>query len=270
MPELPDVEIFKRRLDAHGLKRRIDKVTVSDARILGGLKPATLAKAVEGRSFTATRRHGKHLLARLDRDGWVTFHFGMTGDLVPFAADEEEPRFTRVRFDFADASHLAYVNRRMLGHVGLADDDEAFIAGESLGLDALDPAFDRAAFAAALGSSRRSLKAALMDQSAVAGIGNIYSDEILFQARLHPETKVADLSAAGIDRLFATLRDVLKTAISRGGGSEVLAERLPRSFLIPQRQKGGHCPRCGEPVATLKSGGRTAYFCPTCQKAKAA
>lgn len=268
MPELPDVEIYKRRLDKHGLKRRIAKVTVSDARILAGLPAARLRKALEGRRFEASRRRGKHLLARLDKDGWATFHFGMTGDLVPFEGDEPEPPYTRVRLDFADGGHLAYVNRRMLGKVGLTEDAEAFFAEEALGPDALDPALDQAAFMAALGSPRRALKAALMDQSALAGIGNIFSDEILFQAKLHPETKLSQLSAAEQKRLFETTHAVLKKAIACGAGSEQFEERLPKSFIIPQRRKGGRCPRCGSAIEAFKAGGRTTYLCPRCQKPK--
>lgn len=269
MPELPDVELYKRRLDQHGLKRRIAKVTVSDERILRGLPAARLRKALEGQRFETSLRHGKHLLARLDRNGWVTFHFGMTGDLLPFAAAEEEPRYTRVRLDFVDGSHLAYVNRRMLGNVGLTEDAEAFIVDEKLGPDALDPDLDLEAFAAALGSPRRTLKAALMDQSAVAGIGNIFADEILFQAKLHPETRLGALSDADRKRLFEQTRKVLQAAIKHGAGSEQFEERLPASFIIPQRRKGGRCPRCGTPIESFKAGGRTAYFCPNCQKPKA-
>jgi formamidopyrimidine-DNA glycosylase len=268
MPELPDVEIFKRRLDQHGLKRRMAKVTVSDNRILAGLPVARLREALEGRRFESTRRHGKHLLARLDQNGWVSFHFGMTGELLPFEAEEAEPRYTRVRLDFADGGHLAYVNRRMLGHVGLTDDAKAFIAREKLGPDALDPDLDAEAFAAALGSARRTLKAALMDQSAVAGIGNIYADEILFQAKLHPETKLGSLTDGDRKRLFEETRRVLQTAIDHGAGSELLPERLPAGFIIPQRRKGGRCPRCGTAIESFKAGGRTAYLCPNCQRPK--
>jgi formamidopyrimidine-DNA glycosylase len=156
----------------------------------------------------------------------------------------------------------------MLGHVGLAKDAEAFIAGEKLGPDALDPKLDLAAFTATLGSGRRALKAALMDQSAVAGIGNIFADEILFQARLHPETKLGALSDAERKRLFEETRKVLQAAIKFGAGAEQFEERLPEGFNIPQRREGGRCPRCGTAIENLKIGGRTSYLCPNCQKPK--
>ena len=131
---------------------------------------------------------------RLARDGWLTLHFGMTGDLRYLEPGGDDVRYDRVRLDFGNG-RLAYVNRRMLGRVGLADDADAFIAAEELGPDALDPAFDLAALAAAL-DGRRDVKTVLMDQSVVAGIGNIYADEILFQARLHPKTPGRTLSQA--------------------------------------------------------------------------
>jgi formamidopyrimidine-DNA glycosylase len=99
----------------------------------------------------------------------------------------------------------------------------------------------------------------------MAGIGNIYSDEILFQARLRPQTRADWLDAGARKCLFRQIKEVLETAIVRGAGTERLIDRLPRSFLIPYRQKGGRCPRCGSEIATAKISGRTAYYCPRCQ-----
>ena len=106
-----------------------------------------------------------------------------------------------------------------------------------------------------------------MDQALVAGIGNLYSDEILFQAQLHPKTPTNALDRAALRQLFSKMRYVLETAVREGAGSEQMLERLPRGFLLPQRKKGGRCPRCGGAIATVKSGGRTGYFCPHCQPA---
>lgn len=265
MPELPDVELFKRYLDRTALRRDIRNVTVHDARILGDLPVEAFTRRLSGNRFEASRRHGKHLLVRLRRDGWLTLHFGMTGGLRAFDDPADDPPYDRVRFDFADGGHLAYVNRRMLGWVGLADDAAAFVAAEDLGPDALDPDFDFAAFEAVLGGRRRDVKSLLMDQALIAGVGNIYADEILFQARLHPKTPVEDLSGRQRRALFDALKEVLRTAIDCGAGAEQFLERLPASYLLPRREKGGRCPRCGEAIATLKASGRTSYFCPRCQ-----
>jgi formamidopyrimidine-DNA glycosylase len=265
MPELPDVELYKRYLDEHALGQTIERVAVNDARILGELAPKTFVARLRGNRFEDSRRHGKHLLVRLRKDGWLTMHFGMTGDLVWFEAERDDPPYDRVRFDFQGGGRLAYVNRRMLGRVGLTGDAGAFVRAEELGPDALDPAFDLAAFAKALEGRRRDVKSVLMDQALIAGIGNIYADEILFQARVHPKTAVSALSERQRRTLFERIRRVLETAIACGAGAEQFLERLPEDYLLPEREQGGRCPRCGTAIATLKSGGRTSYFCPRCQ-----
>jgi formamidopyrimidine-DNA glycosylase len=265
MPELPDVALFKRYLDTHGLDQEIAKVRVAEERILVGVTPKQLARRLEGARFVSSRRHGKHLLVRLSAPGWLTLHFGMTGSLAYFADPAEVPRYTRVRFDFANGRHLAYINVRLLGRVGLADDADAFIQSEALGPDALDPAFDLAAFEAVLAGRRGTLKALLMDQDLIAGIGNIYSDEILFQARLHPGARADRLASAARKRLFGKLKGVLETAIAREAGSEQFLERLPRGYLLRAREKGARCPRCASRIAQIKVSGRNGYFCPACQ-----
>lgn len=265
MPELPDVELYKRYLDQHALRQTIERVQVNDARILGDLPAEAFVARLSGNRFEDSRRHGKHLLVRLIRDGWLTLHFGMTGNLVYFAGEAKDPPYDRVRFDFQGDCHLAYVNRRMLGRVGIADDADAFIQAEELGPDALDPAFDLDAFARAIEGRRRDVKSVLMDQSLIAGIGNIYADEILFQARLHPQTPVTALDDRGRAELFRQIKQVLNIAIERGAGAEQSLERLPDGYLLPQREKRGKCPRCGGPIATQKAAGRTSYYCPRCQ-----
>ncbi len=265
MPELPDVEMFKRRLDATALHQPIAGVVVTDARILADIGPADIAGKLVGRGFDSSCRHGKHLLVAVDRDGWLTLHFGMTGSLAYVEAGGEEPPYTRLRIDFANGNRLCYVNRRMLGRVGWTADAAGFVRAEKLGPDALDPAFDLAAFRAALGRGRKALKAALMDQEAMAGIGNIFADEILFQARLHPALPVAALSTKQSKALYDRMKGVLQTAIEKGAGSEQFQDRLPKGSLLPQREKGGRCPRCGAALQILKVSGRTGYFCATCQ-----
>lgn len=265
MPELPDVELYKRHFEATCRGRTIRTVAVNDARILSAVSAAELGRRLAGVRIGKARRHGKHLFVAAGRETWLAIHFGMNGALEHFGPNAEEPAYDRVRFDFADGHHLAYVNPRLFGHLGLVADVEAFIAAEGLGPDALDRDFDFAQFDAAIGGSRREVKSVLMDQAVVAGIGNIYSDEILFQTRLHPGSRADRLDASARRRLFDTMKAVLETAIESGAGAERLVERLPKTFLIPQRRKGGRCPNCGGPVAAAKFAGRTGYFCPRCQ-----
>ena len=266
MPELPDVEIYKRRLARGALRKKITHVAVGDARILGKLSPRNFRSHLLGRKLLSTRRHGKHLLAKIEGDGWLTLHFGMTGDLRFFKDAEPRPRFTRICLDLAQRGHLAYINKRMIGRVGLAPNADAFIAAEKLGPDALDRDFTLAAFKKAIAGTRRDVKSVLMDQQVVAGIGNIYADEILFQARIDPRARLDKLDAARLARLHRAIGTALRMAIAHGAGSEEMAERMPKSALLPQRHKGGHCPHCGGPLKTTKIGGRTTYFCPRCQR----
>ncbi|HKT20738.1 MAG TPA: DNA-formamidopyrimidine glycosylase family protein [Stellaceae bacterium] len=266
MPELPDVEVYKRRLARGALGKTITRVAVGDARILGKLSPRNFRGHLVGRKLLSTRRHGKHLLARIEGNGWLTLHFGMTGDLRVFNESEPRPRFTRVCLDLAGHGHLAYINKRMIGRVGLAPNADAFIAAEKLGPDALDRGFTLAAFKKAIAGARRDVKSVLMDQQIVAGIGNIYADEILFQARIDPRAGIAKLDAARLARLYRAIGTALRMAIAHGAGSEELAERMPKSALLPHRHKGGHCPRCGGPLKTTRIGGRMTYFCAHCQR----
>jgi formamidopyrimidine-DNA glycosylase len=266
MPELPDVELFKRYFDDHALHRTIAQAAVNDARILGKLPAKRFIEAVAGARLEETRRHGKHLLVRLSKGGWLTLHFGMTGGLQ-YYDNSAAPAYERVRFDFKDDGHLAYINRRMLGHVGLTEDADAFIAKEDLGPDLLAPDFDLDAFKQALAGAKRDIKTVLMDQALMAGIGNIYADEIVFQARLHPTTRADALDDATIERLFRAAKEVLTTAVKAGAGAEVETDKLPKHYLLRHREEGGTCPRCGGKIETLKIGGRTSYVCPRCQPA---
>lgn len=265
MPELPDVEGFKRVLENKALHKTINEVVVSDARILGKLSGRTFRARLKGTKLVAARRHGKYLMADIERGGWLLLHFGMSGALHFVRASDEEPPFTRVRFDFASDGSLAYTNKRMLGHVGFIDDVDNFITQEKLGPDALDPQFDFLTFKKAMISARRSVKSVLMDQQIIAGIGNIFSDEILFQAGVDPAVRPNALSEAEFKRVFLEVRNVLTAAIAHGAGSEKFVERMPKGALLPERKKGGRCPRCRNPLKIFKLGGRTAYCCPKCQ-----
>lgn len=265
MPELPDVEGFRRVLARTSLRKRIAQVRVKDARILGKLSARRFSARLQDRRLVEVRRHGKHLMAKLDRGSWLTLHFGMTGALQFEGKSGSEPPFTRVRLDFVHDGFLAYINKRMIGRVGLAGDAADFVAAEHLGPDALDRRFDFEAFRTAVLGLKRDVKSILMDQKIVAGIGNIYSDEILFQARIDPTARIDKLAPSQLKRLFLEMRRVLKTAVSRGAGSEQFVERMPKGFLLPRRKKGGRCPRCRSPLRVFKMGGRTTYCCAKCQ-----
>ena len=220
MPELPEVELFKRHLDATCRSRTIARVSVRDRRILGGISPRTFSARLKGARIGRSRRHGKHLLVDLGKAGWLALHFGMNGSLKHVGKRERDPLYDRVCFDFNGGDHLAYINPRLLGRVRLVETPAAFIAAENLGPDALDPKFHPSAFVAMLAGAKRDLKSVLMDQALCAGIGNIYSDEILFRAGLHPKLRADRIPPAASKRLFRAMKSVLKTAVARHAGSE--------------------------------------------------
>ena len=265
MPELPDVENYRRYLERHARRQLVKEIDIPDRRVLRKLPASRFRQRVLDARMTATRRHGKHLLVALDKGGWITFHFGMTGALVYGAGGSAAPAYARLGFRFSNGSYLAYIDSRKLGHIGFAEDADQFVAAEKLGPDALDPKLTLAAFRELLASSRGNAKSFLMDQSRMAGVGNIYADEILFQARIHPEMPVRQLKPEQTARLYASLRRVLRISIARGAGSENFVDRLPVNYLLRHRDKGDHCPRCGSTIQTLRMAGRTAYFCPRCQ-----
>ncbi len=260
MPELPDVETFKRYFDSTSLHQRINDVEVGNAYILKDISARELARRLKGRRFESTRRHGKHLFVRADGKLWLRLHFGMTGSLEYFKDDRQAPRHTRVLFVFANNHRLAFDDQRQFGQIGLLKDVEEFLKKRALGPDALD--LDLGEFRKILGNRRGAVKSILMNQRLISGIGNIYADEILFRARMHPATEISRLGDKALTKLFRATHYVLERAIT----ARADANQMPRSWLLPHRGKGGKCPRCGRRLKSARIGGRTAWFCAHCQK----
>ncbi|MCF8039705.1 MAG: DNA-formamidopyrimidine glycosylase [Desulfohalobiaceae bacterium] len=262
MPELPDVEVFRQRLAEHSLNSEIEKVEVKDERILKDITPQTFASRLSGRKFVATSRHGKYCFVEVDgRTGWLVLHFGMTGTVTTVQSREDMPRHGAARFVMASGSDLVYISKRKLGFIRLIQDREAFIQEQKLGPDPMDPSFDRETFLDLLAKRKGRLKTAFMNQSLLAGIGNVYADEILFQAGLHPGVKISDLSREQFSHVYETMDRVLKSAIEHGADPE----RLPGDFLTPRRSENEPCPVCGGQIKRISFSGRSAYFCPSCQ-----
>lgn len=260
MPELPEVEAY-RRLGERALHRRVAAVDAHDAWFLkGGLTAEHLAAVVEGATFTASRRIGKLML--LDTDGGVAvgLRFGMTGrllvdghagvDELEYSSVRDEPAWDRVGFRFQDGGDLRIRDPRRLGGVLLAPDEAR------LGADALT--VTPGALRAALGSSAAPLKARLMDQARLAGVGNLVADETLHRAGLDPARPAGSLSPAELRRLHRALRTTVALLIERGGSHT--------GDLQPQRRPGGRCPRDGTPLVRRTVGGRTTWSCPRHQR----
>jgi formamidopyrimidine-DNA glycosylase len=255
VPELPDVEHFRRFLADHATGTQIDRVVTTDPQILRNTTAEALDEALRGHRIEDPARHGKWLLA------WTTgpavlIHFGMTGDLGWASGPEGRHRHDRVIFE-TDRGELRYRNMRKLGGVWLAHDrNEVHQVLGGLGPDALD--VSPRDLRRALDRRRGRVKAALMNQSVVAGVGNLAADEALWRARIHPQTRLEDLTTEQRRRLERAVRHVLRTWVDR-------FEDLPQRWLLPVRGPDGVCPRCRTPLARTVVGGRTTYFCPVCQ-----
>ena len=256
VPELPDVERFRRFLDERAAGARIDRVDTSDPGILRGVRPDVLDAALRGHRFEHPERHGKWLVAWTEGPA-VLFHFGMTGRFGWAQSPEDRHRHDRVVF-VTDRGELRYRNMRKLGGLWLAHDrDEASRILDVLGPDALDAT--PATFRAALDRRRGQVKPALMDQTVVAGVGNLAADEALWQARVHPARRLTTLSPDERRQVERSVRRVLRTWVDR-------FDDLPSGWLIHARGRSdAACPRCGTPLRRTVVGGRTTYFCPTCQ-----
>lgn len=260
MPELPDVEGHRRVLAEHGTGRRVEDVEVVDAGVLRDTSAEDLTGSLRGRRFVDPERHGKWLVARTDGPPAVLFHFGMTGSLVAAGRGEERHRHDRVVVTLDDGE-LRYRDMRKLKGLWLAPDEDAVravLADE--GPDARD--IGRHDLDRLLDGSRGRLKAMLLDQHRVAGLGNLLVDEILWRARLRPDTPARDLDDPARADLHRALRRVLREAVP--------TEHVPgrSTWLTGARDSPDpHCPRCGTALERDQVGGRTTVWCPCCQTA---
>ncbi len=261
MPELPDVAVFKKYLDATSLHQRIESTECLDERFVKGVSRQKLQHRLKGRQLAATVRHGKWLFAPLSDEGVFVMHFGMTGN-VDYARDEgDPPEHTRFVLHLADGKRLAILSQRMIGRVSWAEDIETVLAEHDVGVDALSDELDAEAFVGLLQGRRGAIKSALMNQSVIAGIGNVYSDEILFQAGVHPSACAGDLDEKTLRRLHRVMARVLTTATRNGAD----ARDMPAGWLLGRRGPDEPCPRCGGEIKDITVSGRRGWYCPNCQ-----
>ncbi|MFJ8635143.1 Fpg/Nei family DNA glycosylase [Streptomyces sp. NPDC093568] len=258
MPELPDVEGFREVLRSCAQGRVLRRVDVRDTGVLHGVSARGLRDALEGRRVTRTERHGKWLLARTGGPT-LLLHFGMTGRLLCAHPDDPPEPHDRVLFTLSRDHQLRYRDQRKLQGLWLAyDDSDVVRLLRRQGPDAL--AVDREEFEAALRAHRGSVKSVLMNQSVLAGLGNLLADEILWRAKVRPTTRTADLTQSDRRTLHTQMRRTLRTAVTAG--------RVPPrdSWLTGHRDTPSpHCPRCGTSLRRSRVAGRTTVWCPGCQ-----
>lgn len=181
----------------------------------------------------------------------------MTGFLKYFKKQDQSPTHGRVFFHFENGYTLAYDSQRKLGQVDLVEDPDELIGEKELGPDPLNSSFDLADFKRALSERSGSIKSFLMNQDVMAGVGNVYSDETLFDAGIHPKTPVQNLDEKAATKLYRSMKSVLETAIR----CQVDVVRLPKNYLLPHRKEGEACPRCNGTIRKETISGRSSFFC---------
>lgn len=257
MPELPDVEIFRQYAETNALNQEIDKVTVDEPKIAEN-DERKLNQGLKGQTLIRAERLGKYLLLPTTKENILVMHFGMTGWLEYQRGQKHQ--HTRASLIFSNGYALNFINPRKLGRISIFNDVETFKQEKKVGLDAL--AIHLEEFQDLIRKKKGTLKSFLMNQSIIAGIGNIYSDEILFQAGINPKRQISELEDYQHVALFQSMKEVLHKAIEHNAD----AENMPPSFIIPKRKEGEKCPACGGDVKKDKVSGRGFYYCPNCQK----
>ncbi len=242
--------------------RVVIRVEVGDGRILDGVTVRKLAGTLTGKQFVDVRRHGKQAFLLIEGGGAVGIHFGMSGRPVFLEEGESPPPHSRVVFSFADRTSFVFRCPRMFGKVRLLADVDQFLASRRLGPDAL--AADLPTFRTALDGRRGAVKGVLLNQGVLAGIGNVYADEVLFQTGIDPRTPGSSIDAEDHRRLHRALKRIFRTSLAR----DTDWAAVPATWLIPHRGRKGRCPRCHGPLDTGTVAGRTTFWCRACQPAQ--
>jgi formamidopyrimidine-DNA glycosylase len=273
MPELPEVEYVARQLRVELVGRDLLKTSVYCPRSIGHMDAAAFAEALSGRHIVGIDRRGKYLLVRLDHDTVLVVHRGMSGNLLLADSPEDVERVSYVcaAFGLDDGRFLLYSDPRKFGRLMLLPEAELSTWLERLGPEPLDEHFTPDALASRLAGTRRPMKAVLLDQGTVAGLGNIYADEALFEARIHPLRIAGGLSRDEILALHAAIQSVLQTGIEHGGTTfgrhrdlyDQVGRNLPHVMVY--RRTSQPCLRCGSAISRIIVAGRGTHFCPQCQ-----
>jgi formamidopyrimidine-DNA glycosylase len=265
VPELPEVESQRRRLQRWLKGRRITAVHVmDDPVVLVGAVPRAVAAAVRGRRVKGVHRRGKHLWLELDRRPWLAFHFGMTGWFSYYRRESDRPKYWKIELATDDGRRLAYTDPRRFGRIRVQQDPAREPPIALLGFDPLEGLPRARDLAAHLARRKAPLKAVLLDQSLFAGVGNWVADEVLYQARLSPRRRASSLTLAEVRRLRDRLHDVIARAVAADADSD----RFPRSWLFHVRwgRRVGITTARDEEVVHETIGGRTTAWVPGRQK----
>ena len=261
MPELPEVAAFKKYFDGTSLKKKILDLEINDSRILK-VPSENFAETIKGQSFGSSQRIGKYFFANLSQTGVVVFHFGMTGSFHYYKDPEDQPKYAQVIFAFDNSFKLAYISRRKLGWLDIADSVQEYVQKIKLGEDALSIGFED--FYNKINRGKSFIKPRLMDQKLMAGVGNWIADEILYQSKIHPESLIQKLTNADFEVMYQKMQEVLKTAVKL----DAVQENYPEHYLVHNRHTGGKCYHTGEELVKIEVGGRGTFYSPHWQTKK--
>jgi len=287
MPELPEVETVVRQLEPEVEGHRIERLEVLDERWSRPVPPQRLGDEVSGATIKRLSRRGKYILMGLDGARTLVMHLRMTGNLVLREGDEvldpsegrrlyesersTEERHLRARFVLDDGRELWFTDPRRFGEAFLLADDRLGERFAKLGVEPFAPEFTPEALGGMAAGRTAPLKSFLLDQSRVAGVGNIYADEALFRAELHPLSPAGSMKPEHLEALRDAVVAALEAGIDAGGSSiddyrDARGEKgsMQDEFLVHTRE-GEDCPRCGGTIVRIVVGGRSTYFCPSCQ-----
>jgi len=278
VPELPEVETVRRGVEAAVLGRRVTSVEVGRDRVARRTSPEAIVHGLTGTRFVDADRRGKYLLIGLDSGDRLMVHLRMSGQLLLAHAGALRPPHTHVAATLDDGHELWFVDPRTFGEVVVFDPDRVEVEVPELarlGVDPIRDRFDVADLRAQVRRTSRALKPLLLDQHAIAGIGNIYADEILHRARLRPDRPSSSLDRAAERRLHAAIVGTLTEAVRAGGSTLRDAQYVDLmgaggSYQDDHRvygRAGERCTTCGRGIVRrVVAGGRSTHFCPVCQR----
>ena len=272
MPELPEVETIRRQLEPQITGARIADAEVHDDRWTRPESPREVERLLSGRTIEAVERRGKYLLLRLEGERTLAMHLRMTGNLLLIDGGEEPP-YLRAELGLGDGRQLVFTDARRFGHAVVLEDaelDEYFAA--RLGVEPLSDSLTAEELCRRAAGRRAPLKSFLLNQLGVAGIGNIYADEALHRAELHPLSPAGSMKPEDCERLRVGIVEALEAGLRSGGASiddyrDSRGEQgaMQDDFLVHTRE-GEPCPRCGADIQRIVVAGRSTYFCPSCQR----
>jgi formamidopyrimidine-DNA glycosylase len=274
MPELPEVETIRLALEPHVVGRRFERVEINDSRLVRPFEPVAVAAELEGERVAALDRRGKYLIVRFESGRVLLIHLRMTGSLRHAAAGSlgDDPH-RRAVVNLDDGSDVAYRDVRRFGTWHLLEPDEVDpYLEQRLGREPLERSFTVRRLAERLEKRQAPLKAVLLDQRTVAGLGNIYVDEALWRAELHPLRPAGGLDGDELARLTSGIRAALRAGLRRQGATlrdystpDGRRGRMQEEFRVYGRA-GEPCSRCGTPIDKIRAGGRGTWYCPSCQR----